>query len=157
MLQSKRAKQFQNFLDERGLGLKVVELPESSHSAAEAAQALGCAQEQIVKSLVFQKLDTEEAILVLASGTNRVNEEAISTVVGGPVGRPDAKYVRSITGFSIGGIPPLGHKQQLRVYVDEDLLSYDEVWAAAGTPSAVFMMPGNLPDILGDHQVICVK
>ncbi|GHB27984.1 prolyl-tRNA editing protein [Pseudovibrio japonicus] len=157
MLQSKRAKQFQSFLDDRGLGLKVVELPDSSRSAAEAAQALGCAQEQIVKSLVFQKLDTEEAILVLASGTNRVNEEAISAVVGGPIGRPDAKFVKNVTGFSIGGIPPLGHKQQLTVYVDEDLLTYDEVWAAAGTPNAVFMMPGNLPDIVGDHQVVCVK
>ncbi|MES0869631.1 Cys-tRNA(Pro) deacylase, prolyl-tRNA editing enzyme YbaK/EbsC [Pseudovibrio denitrificans] len=157
MLQSKRAKQFQSFLDERGLGLKVVELPDSSRSAAEAAQALGCAQEQIVKSLVFQKLDSEEAILVLASGTNRVNEEAISALVGGPIGRPDAKFVRNVTGFSIGGIPPLGHKQQLTVYVDEDLLGFDEVWAAAGTPNAVFMMPGNLPDIVGEHQVICVK
>ncbi len=157
MLQSKRAKQFQSFLDDRGLGLKVVELPDSSRSAAEAAQALGCAQEQIVKSLVFQKLDTEEAILVLASGTNRVNEEAISAFVGGPIGRPDAKFVKNVTGFSIGGIPPLGHKQQLTVYVDEDLLTFDEVWAAAGTPNAVFMMPGNLPDIVGDHQVVCVK
>lgn len=157
MLQSKRARQFQGFLDERGLGLKVVELPDSSRSAAEAAQALGCAQEQIVKSLVFQNLETEEPILVLASGTNRVNEAAISAFAGGPIGRPDAKFVRNVTGFSIGGIPPLGHKQELEIFVDEDLLSYDEVWAAAGTPNAVFMMPGNLPEILGPHQVVCVK
>ncbi len=156
MLQSKRAKQFQNFLDDRGLGLKVIELPDSSRSAAEAAQALGCAQEQIVKSLVFKNMETEEPILVLASGTNRVNEEAISAFAGGPVGRPDAKFVKNVTGFSIGGIPPMGHKQQLTVFVDEDLLTYDEIWAAAGTPNAVFMMPGNLTEILGDHQVVSV-
>ncbi|SDR27718.1 YbaK/EbsC family protein [Pseudovibrio sp. Tun.PSC04-5.I4] len=157
MLQSKRAKQFQSLLDERGLGLKVVELPESSRSAEEAAHALGCNQAQIVKSLVFKNMETDAPLLVLASGTNRVNEEAISGFLGAPIERPDAKYVRAVTGFSIGGIPPLGHKQEIEIYVDEDLLGFDEIWAAAGTPSAVFMMPGNLPDILGTHRIISVK
>lgn len=128
MLQSKRAKQFQNILDERGLGLKVVELPESSRSAEEAAQALGCNQSQIVKSLVFKNMETDAPLLVLASGTNRVNEEAISGYVGAPIERPDAKYVRAVTGFSIGGIPPLGHTQDIEIYVDEDLLGFDEIW-----------------------------
>ena len=156
MLKTKRAKQFQAMLDERGLDLQVVELPDSTRSAAEAAQAVGCAQAQIVKSLIFQNLENEEPILVLASGTNRVNEQTVSAFAGGPIGRPDAAFVREVTGYSIGGVPPLGHKQALRVLVDEDLLAFDEVWAAAGTPHAVFKVTGKVTDILENCQVISV-
>lgn len=154
---SKRARQFQDILDQRGLDLTVVELPESTHSADDAARALGCEKAQIVKSLVFRGVATGEAVLVLASGPNRVNEKTVAAAVGGDIAKADADFVKTVTGYTIGGVPPLGHKEDLTVFVDEDLLAFAETWAAAGTPWAVFRIPMKITDILPAHTVLSVK
>jgi len=154
---SKRAQQFQDLLTGRGLNLTVLELPDSTRTADDAARALGCKKSQIVKSLVFRAVADNSPIVVLASGPNRVNEETIARLVGNPIVKGDADFVRDVTGFAIGGVPPLGHRQKVTLLVDEDLLVFDEVWAAAGTPNAVFKITGRLRDILPEHQVVSVK
>lgn len=137
---SKSARRVQQALDQHGLELTVVELDASTRSAQEAAIAVGCQLGQIVKSLVFRGSDSGRPILVVASGANRVDEARLATLLGEPVQRPDAAYVREVTGFAIGGVAPLGHKTSLSTYIDQDLLGYDVVWAAAGTPRAVFRL-----------------
>jgi prolyl-tRNA editing enzyme YbaK/EbsC (Cys-tRNA(Pro) deacylase) len=154
---SKRAQQFQDLLTERGLNLTVLELPDSTRTAEDAARALGCKKSQIVKSLVFRAVADDRPIVVLASGPNRVNEETIARLVGSQIVKGDADFVKDVTGFAIGGVPPLGHRQRVTLLVDEDLLAFDEVWAAAGTPNAVFKIAGRLREILPEHQVVSVK
>jgi prolyl-tRNA editing enzyme YbaK/EbsC (Cys-tRNA(Pro) deacylase) len=130
-----------------GLSVTVVEHKESTRTAEEAAAACGCAVGQIVKSLVFRGAASGKPYLLLVSGSNRVNEKGVAAVLGEGLARPDASYVREVTGYAIGGIPPLGHASALGVFIDEDLLRYDVVWAAAGTPRAVFAVsPGALAD-----------
>lgn len=153
---SKRAQQVQDLIDARGLGLTVVELPDSTRTAADAARALGCVQAQIVKSLVFRDTATNEPIIVLASGVNRVNEKAIAQLVGNEIVKADADFVKRVTGYSIGGVPPFGHKREVALLVDHDLLLYDETWAAAGTPHAVFKIPGKITAVLPEHRVVSV-
>lgn len=154
---SSNAQKVQNALQALGLTLQVVELPESTRTAVEAAQAIGCQVEQIVKSLVFKGKHSERPILVIASGSNRVNEKAIEAMIHEPLGKADADYVRFHTGFVIGGIPPLGHSEPLETFIDEDLFQYQEVWAAAGTPNAVFCLnPKDLPRMT-NGQVISIK
>jgi len=123
-----------------GFTLQVVELPDSTRTAAEAAQAVGCQVGQIVKSLIFKGKRSERPILVVASGSNRVDERVIEALIGEPLGKADADFVRQHTGFAIGGVPPVGHAEKLLTFVDEDLLQYAEIWAAAGTPNAVFRL-----------------
>ncbi|MEV4441891.1 YbaK/EbsC family protein [Streptomyces sp. NPDC049577] len=154
---SKRARQFQALLDERGLDLTVVELPDSTRTADDAARALGCEKSQIVKSLVFRDTATGAPVMVLASGTNRVDERVVAKVLGSAIGKADADFVKRVTGYSIGGVPPLGHKEELTLLVDEDLLGFEETWAAAGTPHAVFKIPGRITAILPEHRVVAVK
>ncbi|NLT54329.1 MAG: YbaK/EbsC family protein [Actinomycetales bacterium] len=154
---SRRARRFQELLRDRGLDLTVVELPASTRTADDAARALGCAKAQIVKSIVFRVLATDEPVVVLASGPNRIDESAVAEVVGGEIGKADADFVRRTTGYSIGGVPPVGHPQPLRTVVDEDLLAHDEVWAAAGTPNAVVRITGKITDVLPAHTVIRVR
>jgi prolyl-tRNA editing enzyme YbaK/EbsC (Cys-tRNA(Pro) deacylase) len=113
-------------------------MPESTRSAAEAAAALGCNVAQIVKSLIFRSVVADEAVLVLASGADRVDESRLAEVVGEQVEKATGKFVRARTGFAIGGVPPVGHAQPLVTYLDEHLLDHALVWAAAGTPRAVF-------------------
>jgi prolyl-tRNA editing enzyme YbaK/EbsC (Cys-tRNA(Pro) deacylase) len=153
---SKRAQQFQDLINARGLGLAVVELPDSTRTAEDAARNLGCAQAQIVKSLVFRTTATSEPVIVLASGVNRVNEDTIAQLVGNEVVKADADFVKRVTGYSIGGVPPLGHKREVALLVDKDLLLFDETWAAAGTPHAVFKIPGKITAILPEHTVVSV-
>jgi prolyl-tRNA editing enzyme YbaK/EbsC (Cys-tRNA(Pro) deacylase) len=134
-----------------------VELPESTHSAAEAAQAIGCRVEQIAKSLVFRGRSTNQPILAIVSGGNRVDEEKLAVLVAEPVAKANADYVRQRTGYAIGGVPPVGHVQSLTCVVDEDLLQYEQIWAAAGTPRAVFRLtPADLQRIT-DGRVVSVK
>ncbi len=154
---SKRAQQFQDILDQRGLGLTVLELPESTRTADDAARALGCSKAQIVKSLVFRDAAEDRPVIVLASGPNRVNEKIIAERLGREIGKADADFVKRMTGYAIGGVPPLGHREPVTLFVDEDLLGFEEVWAAAGTPSAVFKIPGKITDILPEHEVVSVK
>jgi prolyl-tRNA editing enzyme YbaK/EbsC (Cys-tRNA(Pro) deacylase) len=130
----------QDALAERGLPHEVVEHGETTRSADDAAAAIGCRVEQIVKSLVFRGAETGRSLLVLVGGASRVDEGKLATVAGEPVERPDADFVRAATGFTIGGVPPLGHPEPLDVLVDEGLLDEDEIWAAAGTPNAVFRL-----------------
>ncbi|MBL7499576.1 YbaK/EbsC family protein [Frankia sp. CNm7] len=127
---------FQERLRELGASGEARELPNSSHTATEAAEALGTAVGQIVKSLVF--LAGEKPIMVLASGENQVDTDKVAALVGEPVGRAGAKTVREATGYAIGGVPPVAHATELRILVDRDLLAHAELWAAAGTPNAVF-------------------
>jgi len=114
----------------------VREFTASTATATDAAAAIGTSVGRIVKSLVF--LAGEQPILVLASGPNRVDLDKVSRLLGKPIARANADQVKALTGFSIGGVPPVGHAEHLATLVDRDLLQYDEVWAAAGTPKAVF-------------------
>ena len=147
---SSSARKVQEALNALGVSLEVVELPASTRTAPEAAQAVGCQVGQIVKSLVFKAKRSERPILVIASGANRVDERKIEALIGEPLGKADADFVRQQTGFVIGGVPPLGHSQPLETFIDEDLLQYEYVWAAAGTPHAVFKLnPGDLVRMTG--------
>ncbi len=127
-------------------------LPDSARTAPEAAAAVGVEVGAIVKSLVFRCGD--EAVLALVSGANRADEARLSEEFGAPVARGDADLARAATGFSIGGVPPFGHPAPLRTLVDEDLLRFEVVWAAAGTPHAVFpIAPAELAELAGGRVV----
>lgn len=121
-----------------GLSIEIRVMEAATRTAEEAAAACGTTAAQIVKSLIFEGRETGRPFLLLVSGKNRVDEKAVGARLGEALKRPDAQRVREITGFAIGGIPPLGHATDLPAYIDPDLLSFGEVWAAAGTPNAVF-------------------
>jgi prolyl-tRNA editing enzyme YbaK/EbsC (Cys-tRNA(Pro) deacylase) len=140
---SDSAQRVQAALGGLGLSLQVVELPASTRTAQEAAQAIGCSIGQIAKSLVFKTVTTERPVLVIASGLNRVNEKTIGILIGEGVQKADADFVRQHTGYAIGGVPPVGHLEAIETFIDRDLLVYDEIWAAAGTPCAVFRLTGD--------------
>lgn len=123
-----------------GGDLEVVEFPATTRTAADAARAIGCSVAQIAKSIVFRGATSGEPVLVIASGANRVNEARVAALIGEPVEKADADFVREATGFAIGGVPPVGHAQPIRTLIDEDLLKLGEVWAAAGTPNSVFRL-----------------
>ena len=122
------------------VAVDIRQMPASTRTAEEAAQACGCTVAQIVKSLVFRGAETQKPYLLLISGANRVNEKAVAATIGEALTRPDANYVRDLTGYAIGGIPPFGHATALATYIDRDLLGFDEVWAAAGTPNCVMRL-----------------
>ncbi len=154
---STSAQKVQDALNACGLISQVVELPASTRTAQEAAEAIGCQVGQIVKSLIFRGKQTHKPILVLASGSNRVNEKKLKELVSESVKKADADFVRERTGFVIGGVPPVGHRERLETFIDEDLMQYEEIWAAAGTPSAVFKLtPPDLKKIV-DGQVVSIK
>ncbi len=139
-------------LAERGFTAQIRTFDASTRTAPEAAAAIGTSVERIVKSLVF--MAGEQPVVVLASGTNRVDVGKLRALTGQPVGRAAADQVRAVTGFAIGGVPPVGHACDLPVYVDRDLLRYDLVWAAAGTPNAVFpISPQDLVRVSGGRVV----
>ncbi len=152
---SSSAQRVQDALAALGFGaFTVVELPDSTRTAVEAAQAIGCTVEQIVKSLVFKGRQTDQPVLVVASGPNRVNTQTVAALLGEPVDKPDADYVRARTGFVIGGVPPVGHSEPLATFIDQDLLQYDTIWAAAGTPRAVFeLTPDDLVKMTGGQVI----
>lgn len=147
---SASARKVQLALQSLGLDLQVVELPGSTRTAVEAAQAVGCDVGQIVKSLIFKGKRSGRPLLIVASGPNRVDERRVEALIGEPLGKADADFVREHTGFVIGGVPPLGHTEHLDTWIDEDLLTYSEIWAAAGTPHAVFRLtPADLVRMTG--------
>lgn len=121
-----------------GLAVEIKEMPQSTRTAAEAAEACGTSVAQIVKSLVFQKAESGEPVLILVSGKNRVDEKAMKAIVGEALKRIDADRVRELTGFAIGGVAPLGSLSPIATFMDADLLTFETVWAAAGAPHAVF-------------------
>jgi len=128
---------------------QVLEFEQSTRSAADAAAAIGCPVAAIAKSLVFRAADGSP-VLVIASGANRVDESKVSAPLGQPIGRADADFVREHTGYAIGGVAPVGHPRPLTIVLDEDLLALGEIWAAAGTPNAVFRMtPAQLRALTG--------
>lgn len=139
-------------LKARGAEGEVVELPASTRTSQEAAAAIGTTVAQIAKSLVF--LAGEEPVLVIASGTNRVSMDKLSAHLGAPAARPDAETVKRLTGYPIGGVAPVGHATPLRVLIDRDLFQHEEIWAAAGTPHAVFRTtPEELARVTGGAVV----
>lgn len=128
----------------------VVEFSASTRTSADAAAAIGCDVAQIAKSLVFRAKPSGRPVLVVASGANRVDERKIEAALGEKLGRADADYVRDRTGFAIGGVPPVGHATPPATFIDRDLLQFAEIWAAAGTPHAVFRLtPAELVEMTG--------
>ncbi len=157
MTLSSSAQKVQDVLVSRGFNCNVIEFAESTRTAQEAADRAGCLLGQIAKSLIFKGLSTNTPILVLTSGLNRVDEKRISEYAGESIGRADADFVRSVTGFAIGGVPPVGHAQEMETFLDEDLLGYATIWAAAGTPNAIFeLTPDDLKKMTGG-KVVRVK
>lgn len=134
------AQKVQDALRAAGFANEVVELPDSARTAAEAAAAVGCEVGQIVKSLLFQARPSGRPVLVAASGSHRVDERAVAAVLGESIGRATPEFVREQTGYAIGGVPPVGHARPVVTVVDEALLQYPRVWAAAGHPHAVFAL-----------------
>ncbi len=132
------ARRVQDAASELDLQIEILEMPESTRTAKEAADACGCELGQIVKSLIFQGADTQTPYLLLVSGINRVNEAKMVGVLGEQLARPDADYVREVTGFAIGGVAPFGHASPVATYMDTDLLQHRQIWAAAGTPKCLF-------------------
>jgi len=132
------AQRVQDALVAQGCAARVRQMPVSTRTAADAADACGCEQGAIVKSMIFRGAVSGQGILVLTSGTNRVHEKRLGRQIGEKLERADADFVRAATGYAIGGVPPVGHATRMRVVMDGDLHSYPQIWAAAGTPSAVF-------------------
>jgi prolyl-tRNA editing enzyme YbaK/EbsC (Cys-tRNA(Pro) deacylase) len=141
----------------RALGLdhEVVDLGQSARTAADAARAVGCRVDQIAKSLVFRLRESGRPLLVVTSGANRVDEAKVGALVGEPLERADADFVRVETGFAIGGVAPIGHAKPLVTLIDEHLLRFEEIWAAAGHPNTVFRLtPDDLVTMTGGRVVV---
>jgi len=157
MTLSPSAQKVQNFLTANGYTHVIVEHNQSTRSAAEAAAAIGCTVAQIAKSLVFITRITRKPVLVIASGANRVNTKCIGEALGEPIDRADPDFVHQATGFAIGGVPPVGQDQLVVTFIDEDLLQFETIWAAAGAPTAVFeLTPAELVKMTGG-QVLVLK
>ncbi len=154
---STSAQRFQAILRQRGFAHQVVELPASTRTAKEAAQALGCQAGQIVKSLLFKACQSQKPVLVLASGPNRVDEHRLSALAGEPIEKADADFVRQHTGYGVGGVPPLGYREPVMTFIDETLLEYATLWAAAGTPHAVFPLTPDDLQVMTNGSVVAIK
>lgn len=127
----------------------VVMLPATGKTSAEAAAGLGCSVAEIAKSIIFRRVADDAPVLVIASGSNRVDEAKVAAVVG-PLGKADARFVREKTGYAIGGVCPIGHAVAPVMLLDSDLFRYDSLWAAAGHPHAVFnLTPQELQRMTG--------
>jgi len=152
------AQKVQDVLRSRGFANEVVQLADSARTSAEAAAAVGCDVAQIAKSLVFRAKESGRAVLVVASGTNRVDEKKVAALLGEPIGRADPDFVRAETGYAIGGIPPIGHARPIVTFVDEELLKLEKIWAAAGHPHAVFpLTPAELVEMTGGRVASVAK
>ncbi|MFD0715420.1 YbaK/EbsC family protein [Paenibacillus sp. GCM10027626] len=151
------AQKFQDHLQSLGYHNKVVELPDSARTAQEAADAIGCEVAQIAKSIIFRIKSSGQSLLVVTSGINRVNEKALAEQLGEKFGKADADFVREHTGYVIGGVAPVGHVKPPVTIIDEDLLQFTTLWAAAGHPKAVFeLTPDELVDMT-KGKVMSVK
>ena len=154
---SPSSQKVQDILNSLGYDFAVLESESHTKTAQQAADTVGCDVAQIVKSLIFKGQSSGKPILVLTSGANRVDEQRISGYAGEPIGRADPEFVRSVTGFAIGGVPPVGHVVPMETYIDEDFLQFAEIWAAAGTPNSVFKLsPDALKEMTGG-KVVKVK
>ena len=149
------AQRVQETLRAAGSSCEVRMMATTARSAAEAAASIGCGAAQIAKSLVF-RAKSGRAVLVIASGTNRVDENKIAAALGEAIGKADAEFVRDRTGYAIGGVAPIGHESAVRIFIDVDLRRYDEIWAAAGHPHAVFRLTPAELERLTQGAVIAV-
>lgn len=154
---SPSSQKVQDLLDSLGYACSVQESPVTTRTAADAAALVGCHVGQIVKSLIFKGETSSKPILVLTSGANRVNERKISSYAAETIQRADPEFVRNVTGFAIGGVPPIGHLQPMETYIDEDLLLYSEIWAAAGTPNSLFKLTPQELEKMTAGRIINVK
>ena len=151
---SKKSQMVQQALNEHNLTLDVIELDASTRTAQDAANAVGCDIGQICKSLVFRSGDTP--VLFLVSGKNQLNVAQVSAHLGISLEKADADFTKQKTGYSIGGIPPVAHTNPITTYIDRTLLSYQHIWAAAGTPHSVFKLESELLPVLTGGSVIDV-
>jgi prolyl-tRNA editing enzyme YbaK/EbsC (Cys-tRNA(Pro) deacylase) len=155
---SENAAKVQSILAEKRITSEVKELTQSTHTAQEAAQAIGCELSQIAKSLVFRTALTNRPVLVVASGPTRVNEKVIAQHLGEKIVKADPEFTQTVTGFPIGGVPPLLSVPGMLCFLDEDLMQLPQIWAAAGTPHAVFSLkPEDLRGLLVGCQIINIK
>ncbi len=151
------AQRVQDILQQHLLDLRVVEFKQLTRTSQEAAEAIGCQVGQIAKTLIFRGKTSQQPICVIASGATRVDEKKVSAFVGEPIEKPDADFARTHTGFAIGGIPPVGFTFERKPLIDPDLLGYEDLWAAAGTPYAVFRIsPADLVEIT-QGQIVDIK
>lgn len=151
---SDSANRVQDFLSEKGFSFEVKELPGSTRTAQEAADSIGCAVAQIAKSLVFREKETNLPVLVIASGSNRVDLAKIEKETGLKLGKADGNYVKERVGYAIGGVPPVGHNESLETILDTDLKKYEVIWAAASTPFAVFQLkPADLEPLTNGRWI----
>ena len=140
-----------------GLEAEIREFDASTRTSADAAAAIGCQVAQIAKSVIFRAKGGNQPVLVIASGVNRIDEKKLEAALGDKIGRADADFVRAATGFAIGGVAPVGHTGPVRIFIDQDLDQYAEIWAAAGSPNAVFRLtPADLRRVTGG-TVIAVR
>ena len=147
----------QDYLRGQGLDIAVVEFAESTKTAREAAEVMGCRVEQIAKSIIFRGAQSGRGILAVTGGANRVCEKKVAALAGEPLGKADAAFVREVTGFAIGGVPPMAHAQELKVFIDEDLMCEETLWAAAGTPNSMFPLTPEILTRLAKGQVVNLK
>jgi len=133
-----------------GADFQVLEFEESTRTSDDAARAIGCTVAEIAKSLIFKCKASDRGVLIVMSGVNRADMAKAKAVLGEKLSRADADFVRQKTGYAIGGVPPVAHAEKLQVLLDRDLLAFDEIWAAAGTPNAVFRLtPAQLQALTG--------
>lgn len=154
---SPSAQKVQDALRAQGFEFNILEHAESTRTAQEAADRVGVEIGQIVKSLIFQGKSSGKPILVLTSGANRVDEKRIKVYAGEKIRRASPEFVREVTGFAIGGVPPIAHAQPMETYLDENLMGYDLIWAAAGTPKAVFELRPDDLQKMTKGKVVGVK
>ncbi len=141
-----------------GDDFRVLEFETSTRTAADAAAAIGCTVGQIAKSLIFRANESGKPVLAIASGSVRVDEKRLSALLGESIGRADAEFVREHTGFAIGGVPPIGHRTPPVIFIDETLLEFETIWAAGGTPNAVFRLhPDDLVRLTGGTVAAIAK
>jgi len=154
---NRSAAKVQQTLREHGLSTTVRAMPATTRTAKEAARSIGCSVAEIAKSLVFRGVTSGRPLLVIVSGVNRVHEAMLASVIGEPIERATPDFVRDKTGYAIGGVPPVGHDEPMPIWIDKDLFLYEQIWAAAGTPFAVFeITPGELQRVTG-AAVVDVK
>jgi prolyl-tRNA editing enzyme YbaK/EbsC (Cys-tRNA(Pro) deacylase) len=148
------AQRVQDALQALGLDRRVFELAVPVRTAADAAREVGCEVAQICKSLVFRGETSGRALLVIASGAHRVDETRVAAHFGEPIGKADPAFVREHTGYAIGGVPPVGHREPLDTLIDDALLAHTRLWAAAGHPNALFeLTPDELTRIVSGRVV----
>lgn len=150
------AEKVQQAVRELGYEFTIVEFDESTRTSIDAANAIGCTVGQIAKSVIFKAAESGKPVLVLASGPNRVDTKLLCQALGEPIAKADASFVRESTGFVIGGVPPVGHIEPMRTFIDQDLFNFNEIWAAAGTPNAVFKLTPQALEAMTGGQVMAV-